>query len=134
VNGEKIDCDFERVNGYLVLPPGGSVTDLKHELEAVHRAGLSDVERIDRIPIGKFNTDGVLRIPRQAQFHPLKYLNALVQRIVDLGGRIFTGTRIVEVKDGDRVEVKTSDDYTITAQAAVVATNCPINDRLIIHS
>src|SRR5207248_10858357 len=86
VNGEKIDCDFERVNGYLFLPPGGSVTDLKHELEAVHRAGLSDVERIDRIPIGKFNTDGVLRIPRQAQFHPLKYLNALVKRIVAFGG------------------------------------------------
>src|SRR5438270_3991697 len=123
VNAEKIDCDFERVDGYLFLPPGGSVTDLKCELDAIHRAGLRGVERVDRVPIGKFNTDGVLRIPRQAQFHPLKYLNALAQRIVDLGGRISTGTRVVEVKDGDRVEVKTSDGCTIAAQAAVVATN-----------
>ena len=142
VNAEKIDCDFERVDGYLFLPPGGSVTNLECELEAAQRAGLRDIERVDRIPFGKFNTDGVLRVPRQAQFHPLKYLNALAQRIVDpstglrtgLGGRIFTGTRIVEVKDGDRVEVKTSDGHTITARAAVVATNCPINDRLVIHS
>src|SRR5438270_3494989 len=134
VNGEKIDCDFERVDGYLFLPPGGSITDLKRELEAIHRAGLRDVERIDRIPIGKFNTDGVLRIPRQAQFHPLKYLNVLAQRIVDLGGRIFTGTRVAKVEDGDRVKIETSDGRTITADAAVVATNCPINDRLVIHS
>src|SRR2546423_4648865 len=134
VNAEKIDCDFERVDGYLFLPPGGSVTDLKSELEAAHRAGLRDAERIDRIPIGTFNTDGVLRIPRQAQFHPLKYLHALAQKIVDLGGRIFTGTRVVKVEDSDRVKIETSDGRTITANAAVIATNCPINDRLVIHS
>ena len=134
VKEEKIECDFERVDGYLFLPPGGSVTDLKRELEAVQRAGLRDVERIDRVPIGKFNTDGVLRIPRQAQFHPLKYLNALVQRIVDLGGRVFTGTRVVKVEDGERVKIETSNGHIISVQAAVVATNCPINDRLVIHS
>ena len=38
VNAEKIDCDFERVEGYLFLPPGGSVTNLKCELEAAQRA------------------------------------------------------------------------------------------------
>src|SRR5205807_3804735 len=38
VNAEKIDCDFERVDGYLFLPPGGSVTNLKCELEAAQRA------------------------------------------------------------------------------------------------
>jgi len=46
----------------------------------------------------------------------------------------FSGTRVVAVEDGDRVKIKTSDEHTVTAQAAVVATNCPINDRLTIHS
>src|SRR5881227_220138 len=91
VNAEKIDCDFERVEGYLFLPPGGSVTNLKCELEAAQRAGLRDIERVDRMPFGKFNTDGVLRVPRQAQFHPLKYLNALAQRIVDPSTGLRTG-------------------------------------------
>src|SRR5947208_14999764 len=67
VGDENLDCDFARVDGYLFLPPGGSVADLKHELDAAHRAGLREVERIDRIPVGKFTTDGVLRFPRQAQ-------------------------------------------------------------------
>src|SRR2546423_1169363 len=103
VSDENIDCDFARVDGYLFLPPGGSVTDLKHELDAVHRAGLHEVERVDRIPVGKFTSDGVLRFPRQAQFHPLKYLNGLARAITDRGGRIFTGTRVVKAEDGDQV-------------------------------
>ena len=131
---EKIDCDFERVDGYLFLPPGGSAIELKREVDAAIRAGLRDIERVDRVPIGKFNTEGVLRFPRQAQFHPLKYLDGLAHAIVARGGRIFTGTRVVKVDDGDRVKIETSDGYTITARAAVVATNCPINDRLTIHS
>jgi glycine/D-amino acid oxidase-like deaminating enzyme/nitrite reductase/ring-hydroxylating ferredoxin subunit len=134
IDDEKLDCDFARVDGYLFLPPGGSVTDLKRELEAAHRAGLREIERIDRIPIGKFATDGVLRFPRQAEFHPLKYLNGLARATTNRGGRIFTGTRVVKVEDGDQVRIETSKGHSITAQAAIVATNCPINDRLVIHS
>jgi glycine/D-amino acid oxidase-like deaminating enzyme/nitrite reductase/ring-hydroxylating ferredoxin subunit len=134
VDDENLDCDFARVDGYLFLPPGGSVTDLKHELDAVHRAGLREVERIEHIPVGKFTTDGVLRFPRQAQFHPLKYLNGLARVTTDRGGRIFTGTRVVKVEDGDHVRIETSKGHSISAEAAIVATNCPINDRLVIHS
>src|SRR6266513_4098999 len=134
VREHKIDCNFERLDGYLFLPPGGSVNELMNELEALHRAGLHSVERVDSIPNTRINSDAVLCFPRQAQFHPLKYLNGLARVIVDLGGQIFTGTRVVAVEDEDRVKVKTSDGHTITAQAAVIATNCPINDRLVIHS
>ena len=134
VTNENLDCDFARVDGYLFLPPGGSVTDLKRELEAAHRAGLREVERVDRIPVGKFTTDGVLRFPRQAQFHPLRYLNGLARATTDRGGRIFTGTRVVKVEDGDQVRIETSKGHSIRAETAIVATNCPINDRLVIHS
>src|SRR5437868_4420915 len=87
VGDENLDCDIARVDGYLFLPPGGSVTDLKHELDAALRAGLLEVQRVDRIPIGKFTTDGVLRFPRQAQFHPLKYLNGVARATIDQIGR-----------------------------------------------
>ena len=129
-----IDCDFERVDGYLFLPPGGSVTELMDELAAIHRAGLVGVERVESVPNTKINSDAVLRFPRQAQFHPLKYLNGLAGVIIDGGGKIFTGTRVVSVEDGDHVKIQTADGHTITAGAAVVATNCPINDRVVIHS
>jgi glycine/D-amino acid oxidase-like deaminating enzyme/nitrite reductase/ring-hydroxylating ferredoxin subunit len=131
---ERIDCDFERLDGYLFLPPGGSVTELKRELEAIHRAGLFEVERVDRIPLGEFNTDGVLRFPGQAQFHPLKYLEAVARAIVAGGGRIYTGTRVTKVQDGEPTIVETANGHTVRAGSTIVATNCPINDRLTIHS
>lgn len=135
VRDENIDCNFTRVDGYLFLPPGGSVTDLDHELDAAVRAGLLEVQRVDDVPLGNFTTEGALRFPRQAQFHPLKYLNALARAILNRGGRIFTGTRVVEVKEKDeQVRIQTSTNHCITARAAVVATNCPINDRVVIHS
>src|SRR5438034_2437284 len=31
VSEEKIDCDFERLDGYLFLPPDGSIKDLERE-------------------------------------------------------------------------------------------------------
>jgi glycine/D-amino acid oxidase-like deaminating enzyme/nitrite reductase/ring-hydroxylating ferredoxin subunit len=131
---QNIDCDFERVNGYLFVPPGGSVKELMEELEAIHRAGLRDVARVDSVPNTSIDSEAVLLFPGQAQFHPLKFLNGVATAIADSGGRIFTGTRVVSVEDGDRVTIKTQNGHTIVAQAAVVATNCPINDRVVIHS
>jgi glycine/D-amino acid oxidase-like deaminating enzyme len=131
VGENKIDCNFERVDGYLFLPPGGSVKDLMEERDAAQRAGISGIERVDEVPNAKIKSDAVLRWPRQAQFHPLKYLDGVARAIVDLGGKIFTGTRVLNVKDGDRVIVETSDGPKVTAQAAVVTTHCPINDLLV---
>ena len=61
VSEEKIDCDFERLDGYLFLPPDGSIKDLERELDAVHRAGLREVEWVDRLPIGTIPTKAALR-------------------------------------------------------------------------
>src|SRR3982751_5824210 len=97
VREHAIECDFERVDGYLFLPPGGSVKELMEELEAIHRAGLVTVERADSLPNTKITSDAVLRFPRQAQFHPLKFVNGVAGAILDSGGKIFTGTRVISV-------------------------------------
>src|SRR5215831_9185993 len=39
VQEETIDADFERLDGFLFLPPGGDPADLERELAAVQRAG-----------------------------------------------------------------------------------------------
>ena len=56
VREEKIDCEFERVDGYLFLPPNGKLQVLEDELQAAHRAGLTGVRRLDRAPIESFDT------------------------------------------------------------------------------
>lgn len=134
VREEQIDCDFERLDGYLFLPPGGSAENIDKELDAVHRAGLANVERIGEIPFVRGAQGPGLRFPDQAQFHPLRYLNALANAITQRRGRIFTGTRVVDVTGGQPARVKTREGHTVSAQSAVVTTNTPINDRVVIHT
>src|SRR5258708_15343406 len=84
VGEQKIDCDFERLDGFLFVPPGQSADILDRELEAARRAGLQDVERVRQAPLDCFDTGPCLRFPRQGQFHPLKYLAGLA-RALQLG-------------------------------------------------
>ena len=134
ITRENIDCDFERLDGYLFLAPNESTDLLDGELAAAHRAGLTDVERVDRAPLEVFDTGPCLRFPRQGQFHPLKYLAGLASAIVGYGGQIFTGTHAAEIIGGSPGRVQTSDGFVVTASAIVVATNTPVNDRVAIHT
>ena len=68
-----------------------------------------------------------------AQFHPLKYLAQVAQAIVHEGGRIFTGTHADSVEGGVPAVVEAG-KHVVTADAVVVATNVPINDRVAIHT
>ncbi|KJS33805.1 MAG: oxidoreductase [Desulfatitalea sp. BRH_c12] len=131
---ENIDCDFERVDGYLFVPQGDSKEILDRELEAAHRAGLNAVAKVERAPITSFDTGWCLRFPRLAQFHPLKYLAGLARAIDGNGGRIYTHTHADKVKGGRQAHVQTSDGHTVSADAIVIATNSPINDIVTMHT
>jgi len=131
---EEIDCDFERLDGYLFLGGDSNPGELTREFEAAQRAGLTGVELVDRAPLESFNTGQALRFPRQAQFHPLKYLNGLARAIVRDGGKIYCGTHAEKIEDGEPAKVTTADGHVITADSIIVATNTPVNDWLIIHS
>jgi glycine/D-amino acid oxidase-like deaminating enzyme/nitrite reductase/ring-hydroxylating ferredoxin subunit len=136
VREEAIDCDFVRLDGYLFSPKsGGAENDLlNRELAAIHRAGLVDVERVARAPFDAFDTGPALRFPRQAQFHPLKYLATLANVIVRRGGQIFTETHATNIKGGQHARVETNHGAVVTCRAIVVATNTPVNDRIAIHT
>jgi glycine/D-amino acid oxidase-like deaminating enzyme/nitrite reductase/ring-hydroxylating ferredoxin subunit len=134
VKFEHIACDFERLNGYLFVPPGDDVTVLDEEIEAAHRAGLSAVKRVDRAPLSSFDTGPCLCFPDQAQFHPMKYLAGLAGAIERRGGRIHCQTHAKDIRGGARAEITTATGRTVTARAVVVATNTPVNDRVTMHT
>lgn len=131
---EGIDCDFERVSGYLFAPPGESRSILDEELDAAHKSGLTNVARVARAPLEDFDTLPCLHFPDQGQFDPLRYLNGLAEAVEKRGGQIFTDSPVEEVEDGTPVRVRTRSGFTVTAASAVVATNTPINDRVALHT
>jgi glycine/D-amino acid oxidase-like deaminating enzyme/nitrite reductase/ring-hydroxylating ferredoxin subunit len=133
VRREKIDCDFQRVDGYLFLGPDDTEERLDKELAAIHRAGLTDVEKHARAPLDFFNTGPCLRYRNQAQFHPLRYLVALAEAVERMGGQIYGQTHAGEIQGGASVRIRAG-EKTILADAVVVATNTPINDLVAVHT
>jgi glycine/D-amino acid oxidase-like deaminating enzyme/nitrite reductase/ring-hydroxylating ferredoxin subunit len=134
VSAEKIDCDFEWLDGFLFGATPDSVQLLNDELAASHRAGLIGVEKVARAPIQSFDTGPALRFPRQAQFHPLKYLDGLAKAIMRNDGRLFGNTHATKIEGGSEARIETSHGPIVRSEVVVVATNTPVNDRVAIHT
>lgn len=133
IDAENIDCEFERLDGYLYNLPGSSAQDLHKELQAATRAGVKAYLH-DRVPHLSFDTGPCIRYQDQAQFHPLKYLIGLAQAFVSNGGIIHDLTQALKI-NGDRDEqLITTDCGEIRAQDVVVATNTPFNNLVVMHT
>jgi glycine/D-amino acid oxidase-like deaminating enzyme/nitrite reductase/ring-hydroxylating ferredoxin subunit len=130
---ERIDCDFERLTGYLFEDRDQPAEVLAKELEAARRAGIRDAVMIPRAPIERFDTGPCIAFPNQAQVHPLKYLAGVARAIKRNGGRIFTKTHVDSVEGGADARVRAG-ERTVSCEAIVVATNTPINDLVAIHT
>lgn len=129
---ERIACDFERIDGYLLAAPEHDSDYLQRELEAAHRAGLHNVVQTGRAPL-PWDTGPCLRFPNQGQLHPLKYLAGLAAAIERGGGRIHSDSHADAIEGGDPGRVTTRRG-TVTAEHIVVATNAPVNDLVVIHT
>ena len=131
IKQERIRCDFKRLDGYLFLHPTDSIESLHEDLKAAGEVGFTRIKLIDNAPISTFDTGPCLHYPDQAQFHPMKYLNGLADRIVKHGGQIFTGTHAADFHSSG---VETSTGFRLDADHVVVATNTPVNDRVTMHT
>ena len=133
-----IDCAFRRLDGFLFpaedMKREEAKKQLDKELEAARKAGAA-AEHAKGVPFVGFKTAPALRYPRQATFHPLKYLQAITRTVVDKGGKVFANSPVVRIEASPQgVEVHTENGARIAASHAIVATNSPINKRVELHS
>ncbi|UUZ52660.1 FAD-binding oxidoreductase [Massilia sp. H-1] len=107
IRSERIECEFERLDGYLFSPEHRWDDTLEHEYAVTTRLGLN-VRRLERVPGLSFDTGPCLRFANQAQFHPLKYLAGLAAAITRMGGRIYGQTRGLDIHgDSKTAHVRT---------------------------
>lgn len=126
---EQIACDFHRVPGYLFSGRDGT-NAIDGEEKALRRLGLP-FERVDRVP---FASGPAMRFSDQGQFHPVKYLTGLTERIERLGGTIHTDTQVVEVRGGSPCEVATKSGHRVSCRSVVIATNNPFEAGTTLHT
>ncbi len=126
VASDAIDCDFRRRPAYAYVTSARARGKVEDETRAAQEAGLP-ARLAESVPL-PFGVEAAVRFDDQAEFHAGRYLGALAERVAAAGGRIFEGSRAVEViADGDRV-VRTPGG-SVTAGHVVVATHFPFLDR-----
>jgi glycine/D-amino acid oxidase-like deaminating enzyme/nitrite reductase/ring-hydroxylating ferredoxin subunit len=133
--GERIECHFRRVNGYLFPAIGKDpAEELTPEFEATKKIGMP-IERHTGLPFKGLEQVRSLRYANLATFHPLRYLRGVADAFVRRGGTLFADTTVtaVEEKDG-AVTVRTANKASLQAANAVIATNSPINDMVALHT
>jgi glycine/D-amino acid oxidase-like deaminating enzyme/nitrite reductase/ring-hydroxylating ferredoxin subunit len=129
-----IECDFRRLDGYLFQALNTDSKIIDKELDAVRKVG-APVHRIVGVALEHCDAQHALKCPRQATFHPLKYLQGLAKEIIGHRGQFFADTVVTDIAENEdgTVTVK-SKGGIVHARAAVVATNSPISDLFALHT
>jgi glycine/D-amino acid oxidase-like deaminating enzyme/nitrite reductase/ring-hydroxylating ferredoxin subunit len=122
IRDENIECHFQTLDGYLSLHPSDRIKTLRQEFEATRRAGLP-TELVSHAPGIRLRERISLRFPAQAQFNARSYALGLSRAVLRHGGKIYTGTRAIDVDTSGA----TTTGGRVTANHIVVATSSPLN-------
>lgn len=108
-----IDCNYQRVNGFLELKPGDPISILDEEKKEIEKLGI------------RLTFEGTaLKIEQQARFHPAKFLAALAKNILGYGGEIYTETAVEKIESE---KTFLEGGHVIKAAHIVSATHAPIH-------
>jgi glycine/D-amino acid oxidase-like deaminating enzyme/nitrite reductase/ring-hydroxylating ferredoxin subunit len=109
----EIDCDYEKLPNYIYSLD--NELRIKQEVEAAKKVGLPVVfTRETTLP---FEVQAAVRFDNQAQFHPLKFLDAVAKKLT-----IYEHTRVTEVRSDGMI---ITDKGSVKAKSIVIATHYP---------
>ena len=109
ITKEGIACHFEELPSFLYSKKEVGVAKLKKEAEAAKSLGI-DAEYIrgDKITNLPFGVMGAVKFGGQAQFHPLEFIQGIVEKLI-----IYEHTKVLEVDE----------HFVITERNVIVADN-----------
>ena len=111
-----IDCDFSEEDNYIYSTDNRE--KLEQEMQALESIGAK-AEFAENLPL-PFPTVGAVKLPHQAQFHPLKFLSAIADELT-----IYENTPVRRLEKGAAV----TDRGVIRADAFVVTTHFPFLNK-----
>lgn len=118
-----VECDWSDRDSFVYVEDPGQRDRLRREAEAAAELGLP-AEYVDDVDL-PYPVAGAVRFTGQAQFHPVRWLRALADRLPGEGSVVVEHARVVDV-DGGTVSTERG---TVRARDVVIATHYPILDR-----
>ena len=117
-----IDCGHTSVNGYIYAQDEKEEEELDKILQGFLKVDIQ-AKYVKDIPV-KIPFTKAIEIPKQAQFHPTRYVYSLVQEFLKLGGVLMENTMITDVENNDEI-VAFSDKREFRAKNLIYATHIP---------
>lgn len=113
INSLNINCDYQVLPNYIFTLDNDQ--KIRQEVDAARKLGLPAVmTRETTLP---FDVRAAIRFDRQAQFHPLKFLDALSREVT-----VYEHTRVKEIVSKGKI---ITDSGSVKAKAIVIATHYP---------
>jgi glycine/D-amino acid oxidase-like deaminating enzyme/nitrite reductase/ring-hydroxylating ferredoxin subunit len=128
VKEENIDCELTNQDAYVYTNSDEYTSQLQNEYQAYEKLGIeSDYTTSIEMP---FKIKSAIIMKNQAQFHPLKYLLHLTNKITELGGKIFELTTAIDIENGNEPKVLTKNGFSISCRQMIIASHFPFEDKL----
>lgn len=125
IKENNIDCDFSWRPAFMYTNDQKYITDIEDEARAAASFGIkASIE--DKLPL-PVPLKIALKFDKQAQFHPVKYLKVLAEKIPGDGSAIFEKTTAINI-DKEASQVITREGHTITADRIIIASHYPFFD------
>lgn len=127
VQKNNVQCGFSDEDTYLYATTHHGEHRLKREKKAYEQLSIPH-EWVTDLPIN-MKIRAALKVPNQAQFHPLAYLSFICDELDKKGAHLFENTVCKKVShEKGSVLVHANDGHTVTAKQVIAATHFPFID------
>ncbi|MBM7650688.1 FAD-dependent oxidoreductase [Neobacillus cucumis] len=128
VKEKGIDCDFSKQEAYVYATTDEYAAKLKNEWEAYKSLDIAGALK-DSIPFN-IPVKAALMMSNQAQFHPLKFLKALLEEAINAGCSVYENTVADGIEDDyQEPKVVTKSGQRVTAKHVIIASHFPFYDK-----
>ncbi|MBP1950742.1 FAD-dependent oxidoreductase [Virgibacillus litoralis] len=126
VTKHKIDCNLKEEDAYIFTNDDSYISQLENEKKAYDQLEIPS-ELVKNMPLD-IPMKSALLMKRQAQFHPLKYLKALLKDSVDNGLEIYENTNAADIEYNKHPSIILKDGNRITCRYVIQASHYPFYD------
>lgn len=126
VNKHDISCDFKQEDAYIYTNSDPYLAKLETEKKAYDRLEIPS-ELVKNMPL-EVPMKSALIMKNQSQFHPLKYLKALLDDSVKNGAEIYEQTTAIDVEYNKHPSIITRDGHRVNCRYVIQASHYPFYD------
>lgn len=127
---ENIECDYKEQDAYIYTNSADEIEKLDKEYNAYQTLDIDSELLTNDFPISNIPMMKALKMKHQAQFHPLKYLTALITACIANNVQFYEQTRAIDIEYNKQPAIITENNHRIVCNYVIQASHYPFFDGL----